>query len=100
MDRVLIQIPLSVEPVERGERFDLPLCDLFDETDGGDVIAGGTSVEDGNISGVSIEIELKDMALLADVAHVLIAGGAPTSTQICFGSQFEEVMQLRDLVAE
>ena len=70
-------IPMKLEPIERGERFDLPLCDLFDETDGGDVLGGGTYGKNSEILGVQVEIELVDESLLPEVAKILRDGGAP-----------------------
>ena len=40
-----IEIPAALQPLERGDLYDLPLCEIFDETDDGDIIGGGTTQE-------------------------------------------------------
>jgi hypothetical protein len=97
MEKVLISIPLSIEPLERGDRFDLPLCDLFDETDGGDIVGGGTSVIKGEVSGAEIELEVRSVDILGRIADVLAQGGAPPDTLLEIGSPPYKSMILRDL---
>jgi hypothetical protein len=98
LHEIVISIPLDLEPMERGERFDLPLCELFDETDGGDVVGGGTAIKQGEIQFVEIEIELLDLKLLPRVAKVLLEGKAPPETAIHIKSPSERTVFLRDFV--
>lgn len=97
MQKVIIEIPMNLEPQERGDRFDLPLCDLFDETDGGDVVGGGTIVRSGRIEGVEIEIELTSIDLLSRVADILVKGGAPPTTSISIISDAPTQLTLAEL---
>ncbi|MCC9609008.1 hypothetical protein LOC69_24300 [Blastopirellula sp. JC733] len=94
--RINVMIPQPLQPLERGERFELPLCDLFDETDGGDVVGGGTMLEQGKITSANIEIEINDESLLPKVIETLRAGKAPDDTEISIGEPINQTKLLRD----
>lgn len=98
MNRIVISIPLAIEPLERGDRFDLPLCDLFDKTDGGDVVGGGTMLHRGSVEGAEIELEVEDLKLLSKIAKVLEAGDAPRDTTIQVGAPTCRTLLLGDLL--
>jgi hypothetical protein len=88
MHFVVINIPGDIMPIERGERFEDPLLDaLADEGIGGDVVGGGSSLDeiDGRtvVTSCDIELEVDDLdRALPVIRRVLIAGGAPADTTI------------------
>jgi len=81
MMEILIFIPGSIEPLERGERFDLPLIDLL-EPAGGDILDSGTLLSGGTIVSCEITIDVPDEALLPGVFEVLKNGRIPQGSTV------------------
>lgn len=76
-------IPEDLEPLERGERFDLPLVDALELANLGDVVGGGTMLGEGGITECNIELQVSDVQLaLPVIRKVLRDGAAPSGTSI------------------
>lgn len=76
-----IIIPASLEPIERGELYDLPLCDIFDELDDGDVVGGGTYAVTGVIQSCHVVFETSDVGrVMPHVLNLLASSNAPVGT--------------------
>jgi hypothetical protein len=81
--RFEIVIPEPLQPLERGELYDLPLCDLFDELDDGEVVGGGTLVSDGTINECIVEFEIDNIQnALPGVLNVIASANAPAGTTL------------------
>jgi hypothetical protein len=77
-----LKLPGDFEPLERGERFDLPLCDLFDVI-GGDIVGSGTLVRDGSIVESVIQVTVPDLdEALPHIIKILRQGNAPSGTTV------------------
>ena len=86
---VEIVIPDSIKPIERGERFDLPLCDVMEELKG-EYIGGVSRIVQGQISEVFVQLEVDDIELaLPKIVEVLNEGRAPAGTSIMQRTPFE-----------
>lgn len=76
-----IFIPASMSPINRGELYDLPLCDIFDELDDGDVVGGGTYATSGVIEGCHVVFETSDVGrVMPYVLNLLSSSNAPVGT--------------------
>ncbi|MBB3210525.1 hypothetical protein FHS27_006372 [Rhodopirellula rubra] len=83
MRSVWITIPEAIQPLDRGDRFDLPLVDELEAANVGDVVGGGSLVRDGTIAECNIELEIADIeTALPIIRRVLRAGNAPSGTTI------------------
>jgi hypothetical protein len=78
-----IFLPMSISPLERGERFELPLCDLLDEV-GGDITNSGSLLDDNKkIKSCSIALKVNDLdAALPRIIDILSKGAAAPGTVI------------------
>jgi hypothetical protein len=102
MPSLVINIPGSVMPLERGERFEDPLMDAF-EAEGidGTITGGGSSLGevDGRkvVTSCDIDLDLADVAqALPVIRRVLIAQGAPADTTIRQYRPEEVIYRLHD----
>ena len=78
-----IVIPVSLGPIDRGELYDLPLCDIFDELDDGDVVGGGTYASSGVIESCHVVFETSDVdRVMPHVLNLLESSNAPVGTII------------------
>ncbi|QDS95113.1 hypothetical protein FF011L_38990 [Roseimaritima multifibrata] len=78
-----IVIPSPLEPLERGELYDLPLCDIFDDLEDGDVVAGGTYAVPGMIEGCHVVFETSDVnRIMPHILTLLASANAPTGTVV------------------
>jgi hypothetical protein len=69
---ILIEVPYALQPLERGDILDLPLCDEFDLIADGEVVGGGTRITDGKIKACYVEVEANDVnAVLPAIVKVL-----------------------------
>ena len=76
-----IVIPASLQPHDRGELYDLPLCDIFDELDDGDIVGGGTYVASGVIESCHVVFETSDVdRIMPHVLQLLASSNAPAGT--------------------
>ena len=78
---LLILIPEGLEPLERGERFDLPLIDMLDPI-GGDIVDTGTFLNEKKIVSCSISVIVPSEKVVSQVADILTAGRAVAGTTI------------------
>lgn len=79
---VTITIPGPIQPLERGDRFELPLCDLFDQI-GGDIVASGTLVGNGSIVEAVIEVTVSRLdEAVPGIVKILSHGDAPQGTTV------------------
>lgn len=77
-------------------RFEGPICDLFDKDDGGDVIGSGTFGNQDALTGCDITIEVIQLSTINRIVDILRQGGAPPDTLIQFlDQQPEEVNDVR-----
>ena len=76
-----INIPGTIEPLERGERFDLPLIRMLDPI-GGDIVDSGTFLSGGGVEGCSITIDVPNEAVIKDVLEILKKGRIPTGATV------------------
>lgn len=96
MYSVHMSIPLAIGPEERGDRFEDAICDLFDEDDGGDIVGGGTYGNEDGITGVGIQLEVKELVIMNSIIDILRAGGAPPESTIEFVDESkDEVSSVR-----
>ena len=80
---VRIEIPAELEPIERGELYGLPLCDLFDELGDGEVVGGGTLGRKGHLKSCEVTIEISNVAsILPRIILLLNDANAPPGTLI------------------
>ena len=99
---LVINLPGEIMPLERGERFEEPLMEAFEQEDiDGGYVGGGTALGevDGRkvIESCDIEFEVEDKDLdraLAVIRRVLIAAEAPAGTTIRLCEPREEVYPL------
>ena len=78
-----IFIPASMGPINRGELYDLPLCDIFDELDDGDVVGGGTYATSGVIESCHVVFETSDVGrVMPHVLNLLESANAPIGTVV------------------
>jgi hypothetical protein len=76
-----IDIAAPLRPLERGELYELPLCDIFDELDDGDIIGGSTHVASGAIQRCQVQFETSDVdRLMPRLLQLLIDSRAPAGT--------------------
>ena len=78
---LLILIPEALEPLERGERFDLPLIRMLDPI-GGDIVDSGTFLNKNQIVSCSISVIIPSEDVVLQVADILMAGRAAAGTTI------------------
>ena len=76
-----ILIPEGLEPLERGERFDLPLIRMLDPI-GGDIVDSGTFLNEKQIVSCSISVIIPGEDVISQVADILMAGRAAAGTTI------------------
>ena len=76
-----IHIPDSIEPLERGERFELPLIDML-EPIGGDILGSGTHLVENKILSCDIDIEVPDERFIPQVVEILVNGRIPKGSTI------------------
>lgn len=80
-----IIIPLSIKPLERGARFEDPICDLFDTVGGtSDIIGSGSFGNRDGLSGVEIALRIDDLVILPLIVDILRSGGAPDKSTLEF----------------
>ena len=91
-DELVITIPDAIGPIERGDRFEEPLWDLFDEI-GGEVVGGGTLLRhDGTIVQAEIEIAVPNVEeALPRIIQILRDGEAPDGTTIVLKPERKQV---------
>ncbi|QDT04878.1 hypothetical protein K227x_32750 [Rubripirellula lacrimiformis] len=78
-----IVIPVSLGPIDRGERYELPLCDIFDELDDGDVVGGGTYASPGVVESCHFVFETSDVdRFMPHILKLLESSNAPAGTII------------------
>lgn len=77
-----IVIPLGVAPLERGDRFEFPICDLLDDRGHGDLIGSGSFGNDAGIQCCDIQLHIPDRGMIADIVRILVDGGAPDDTTL------------------
>lgn len=78
-----IVIPASLQPLERGDLYDLPLCDIFDELDDGDIVGGGTYAKSGTIESCHVVFETSDVdRIMPLVLQLLSSSKAPPGTVV------------------
>jgi hypothetical protein len=81
-DILEITIPGDIQPIERGERFDLPLCDLFDEI-GGDIVGSGSRLSGSEILECVLELAVPNLEIaLPRIIRILQEGNAPSGTEV------------------
>lgn len=96
MHRVCLVIPLSISPKERFDLFEGPICDLFDEDEGGDVIGSGTFRNQDGITCCDITIDVAHLSTMNRIAAILRSGGAPSDSIIKFiDEEKDEVSEVR-----
>lgn len=78
---LLIEIPDSLEPMDRGRRFDLPLIEML-EPIGGDIVDSGTFIDGQEVTCCSISVVVPHEDAIAQVISILIAGRATAGTTI------------------
>ena len=98
-----IVIPLSIAPLERGDRFEFPICDLLDELGEGDLIVSGSFGNDEGIQCCDIQLHIPDRDIIEHIVRILVNGGAPDDTiltccEVGDGSS-ETVAMLADLAS-
>ena len=95
-------ITLGIAPLERGDRFEFPICDLLDECGQGDVIGSGSFGNDDGIQCCDIQLHIPDRDMIGDIVRILVDGGAPDDTTLtCYEAEDgsdETVAMLADLV--
>lgn len=78
-----IVIPTPLQPLERGELYDLPLCDIFDELNDGDIVGGGTYAASGVIEWCHVVFETSDVdRIMPRVLDLLDSSNAPVGTVV------------------
>lgn len=87
-----VRIWEPILPVDRGERYELPLESLFDETGRGQMTGAGTQLTDTKeIDFVELELDLDDDDdVIDDVLRVLEEHGAPRHSRLVLRSDEEE----------
>ena len=76
-----VDIVGAIEPLDRGERFELPLI-RFLEPLGGDIIGSGTLVLGREIAGSDIVLEVPDENALQHVFEILRTGRIPPGSSV------------------
>ena len=79
-----IEIPEELSPIERGEKYDDPICDLLERHSAGFVFGGGTKLNpSGDFEFCYVDIRAEDAkkAKLL-VSEYLLEIGAPPGTKI------------------
>ncbi len=92
MHNINVIIPLAISPLERGDRFEDAICDLFDEDDGGDIVGGGTFGNEDKITGAHIQLVVRDFSLMNRIVAILREGGAPSESTIEFLDESKSVL--------
>ena len=97
-----IVIPLGIAPLERGDRFELPICDLLDERGQGDIVGSGSFGNNEGIQCCDIQLHIPDRDMIGDIVRILVNGGAPDDTTLTCceveDGSGETVAMLADLV--
>lgn len=77
-----IVIPLGIAPLERGDRFEFPICDLLDDRGQGNLIGSGSFANDAGILCCDIQLHIPDRGMVGDIVRILVDGGAPDGTTL------------------
>lgn len=77
-----IAIPLAISPLERGDRFEFPICDLFEERGEGRIIGSGSFRDSNGIQCCDIQLHIPDRGMIRELVRILVDGGAPGDTTL------------------
>ncbi len=83
MHLILVKILDSIDPVERGEKYDEPMTNALISTSTGVFNGGGTIATSKGIEGCYLDIEISDLARgMTVIEEVLRDADAPAGTTI------------------